>query len=112
MDTAVRDFIGTPEHLIRMAKEGRFGKQALVTFLAAAKRDAYLAACAAVEKEYTDACAASGDPCLAGGCAVEGEICLQPLLAADIGYFKRCGEEWARLFADPANRADQWRTVS
>ena len=110
MDTALRDFIGTPEHLIRLAQEGRFAKQVLVTLLADDKRQAYLEACAAVEKQYTDACAHSGDPCLAGGCAVEGEICLQPLLRADIDYFKKCGQEWATLFADPANRVEPWRS--
>jgi hypothetical protein len=112
MENALRDYIGTPEHLIRLAQEGRFAKQVLVKFLSTDKRQAYLDACAAIEKQYTIDCANSGDPCLAGGCAVEGEICLQPLLRADIEYFKACGQQWVKLFADPRNRDETWRGAS
>src|SRR5262245_20187036 len=99
--------VGSPEHLMELAREGRLSKEALVRFLAVDKRREYLAACAAIEKHYTEACTATGDPCLAGGCAVDGEICLQPVLSAGIEYARACGEAFIALFADVHNRADQ-----
>ena len=110
MDGAVRDVSGAPEQLIALAQQGRLSKALLVGFLARERRQAYLDACAAIEKRYTDERAATGDPCLESGCAVEGEICLQPLLRADTEYKKACGEEWAKLFVDPRNRSETWRT--
>ena len=67
-------------------------------------RRQFLDACAAIEKNYTDQCAAAKDPCLESGCSAEGEICLQPLLRAGTEYHKACAAEWAKLFADHANR--------
>jgi hypothetical protein len=98
----------TPEHLIELAENGELSKQALVGLLAVNKRQAFLDACAAVEKQYTDECAASGSPCLEGGCAVQGEMCLQPLLRAEVDYHKACGRVWLTLFADPRNRVTSW----
>ena len=43
-------------------------------------------------------------------CALEGEVCLQPLLRSHSDYLKACGQEWAKLFVDPRNRSDTWRT--
>jgi len=103
--------VGSPEHVIALALEGRLSKQALARFLAVDRRHEYLDACAAIEKGFTDACAAAGDPCLEGGCAVEGEACLQPLMNDGIGYYKACGEAFAKLFADPRNRTEDWQRL-
>jgi len=108
METMVHGQFGTPEHLIELAENGELTKQVLVRLLAIDKRQAFLDACAAVEKQYTDECGASGSPCLEGGCAVQGEMCLQPLLRAEIDYHKACGQVWSTLFADPRNRAESW----
>src|SRR6266496_1295346 len=81
MGNAVGASIGTPEHLIVVAQQGRLPKEVLVRFLAVDKRRPYLDACGAIEKRYTEECNATGDPCLEGGCAVEGEVCLQPISA-------------------------------
>ena len=81
----------------RDALEGRLSKLALADLLAADHRPTFLARCAAIEKRYTDDCAAANDPCLESGCAVEGEICLQPLLRAESDYNKACGALWIEL---------------
>jgi len=104
--------VGSPEHVMELAREGRLAKEALVTFLAFDKRREYLAACAAIEKHYTEGCTATGDPCLAGGCAVDGEVCQQPVLSAGLDYYKACGEAFIALFADPRNRSDEWQTAA
>ena len=109
MESAVGASIGTPEHLIVVARQGRLPKEVLVRFLAIDKRPVYLAACSAIEKRYTEECIATSDPCLEGGCAVDGEICLQPILRAGLDYLKACGDEWVTLFADPRNRVEAWR---
>lgn len=98
----------TAEQLITYARAGRLPKQFLATLLGDKSRARYLDACAAIEKTYTEACTAQHDPCLESGCALEGEICLQPLLRAGDDYHKLCGAEWIKLFVDPANRADGW----
>src|SRR4051812_20488728 len=103
--------VGSPQHLMELAREGRLSKEVLVTFLAFEKRRDYLAACAAIEKQYTEACTATGDPCQAGGCAVEGEICLQPVLSAGLDYYMACGDAFTTLFADSRNRSDEWQTA-
>jgi hypothetical protein len=108
METMLHGKFGTPEGLIQRAENGEMTKHELLRLLALHKRQAFLDACAAIEKQYTDACASSGSPCLEGGCAVEGEMCLQPLLRADLEYFKACGQVWSKLFADPPNRAEPW----
>jgi len=108
MGDVVGASIGTPEHLIAVARQGRLPKEVLVQFLSIDKRPVYLDACGAVEKRYTETCTASGDPCLEGGCAAEGEICLQPILRAGLDYLKTCGDEWVKLFADPRNRIEAW----
>jgi hypothetical protein len=100
--------VGTPEHLMELAREGRLSKEALAQFLAIDKRARFLNDCAAIEKGYTEACTATGDPCLEGGCAVEGDICLQPLMHAGLDYYKACGAAFTRLFGDPRNRSSAW----
>jgi hypothetical protein len=109
METTFGEYAGAPEHLIELALQGRFSKQLLAGFLAREKRQGYLDKCAAIERRLTEDCTNAGDPCLEGGCAAEGEICLQPILRADMSYLQAVGEEWAKLFADPRNRAEQWR---
>lgn len=96
------------DRVMAHAMAGRFAKDALASMLTPVSRTAFLDACAHVEKRYTEACAATHDPCLESGCSCEGEVCLQPLLRADAEYRKACGAEWVRLFADPANRDPFW----
>ena len=98
----------TPERLMALAAEGRLTKHALATLLAVPPRQVFLDACAAIEKKYTDECAAK-DPCLESGCSMEGEVCLQPLLRAGTEYHKACAAEWIKLFADPRHRIDAWK---
>ena len=100
--------VGTPEAVMEQARQGRLSKQALAQFLSIEKRADFLAVCAAIEKHMTEACTATGDPCLEGGCAVEGEICLQPLMAAGLDYYQACGEAFRGFFRDPKNRSSSW----
>jgi len=93
----------TPQ-LLKYAQEGRLTKHALASMLTPEPRRRFLEACAAIEKKYTDDCAAAKDPCLASGCSVEGEICLQPLLRAGTEYHKACAAEWEKLYARRENR--------
>ncbi len=112
-DRAVRTYIdqcaGTPDRLMTFAAEGHLPKRTLLNLITPDKRQAYLDACTAVEKKYTDDCAAENDPCLEPGCAVENEICLQPLLKAGIEYHKACAAEWIKMFANPRNRIEVWK---
>jgi len=85
------------DEMILLAVEGRLSKLALADLLTADKRQAFLDRCAAIEKHYTDECAANNDPCLESGCALEGEVCLQPLLRAECEYKKACGAVWIEL---------------
>jgi hypothetical protein len=98
--------IETPEEFITVADQGLLPKSVLANLLDIGHRQAFLDACAAIEKKYTEDCTATNDPCLESGCAVEGEICLQPLLRAGIEYHRACAAEWIKLFADPRNRID------
>lgn len=100
--------LGTPERLIAFAEEGHLSKQTLANLLTQTSRPAYIAACAAIEKRYTEACTAKNDPCLEEGCAVEGECCLQPLLNAGVEYYKACAAEWVGMFREPKNRIAAW----
>ena len=104
--------IDSPETLIRYATEGHLSKPALTSLLAPESRPAFLAACAEIEKGYTAACAATGNPCLASGCSCEGEVCLEPLLRAGSDYQKNCGAEWAKLFADGRHRDAGWKLTA
>ena len=102
----------TSEALMVKAIEGRLSKQALANFLTPQARSAFLRACANVEQRLTHACATAGDPCLESGCSCEGEVCLQPVLRAGSEYFRACGTEWVRFFADPQNRDSRWRRIA
>lgn len=98
-ETYLNQFAGTPERLMTLALEGGLTKLELVELLAPEKRQAFLEACAVIEKRYTVQCSAA-DPCMEAGCAVGGEICLQPLLRNRTAYEKECAIEWAKLFTD------------
>lgn len=102
----------TPESLTRLALTGRMPKQTLASLLVPESRRIFLAACAAIEKQYTDACATSGEPCLESGCSCEGEVCLQPLLRAGSDYRIACGAEWVKQFSIERNRESSWRVTS
>jgi hypothetical protein len=95
-----------PDQLIVKAAEGRFTKDELAGFLAIESRRPFLDACARIEKQFTEDCAAKNDPCLESGCSARGEICLQPLLHAGSAYFKACAAAWLPIFREPKNRAD------
>ena len=89
-----------------LAAKGRLSKHALATFLAVQSRQAFLEACAAIEKKYTEECAGANDPCLESGCSMDGgDVCLEPLMRAGTDYHKACAAEWVKLFAHCENRA-------
>lgn len=76
-------------------------KRELAALLGPECRQPFLERCAAIEKRYTDECAALNDPCLESGCSVagvEGEACLQPLLRSEAEYRKACVAEWRMFF--------------
>jgi hypothetical protein len=95
----------TPEQVMVMASEGRFTKAELAEFLSSERRRSFLNACARIEKQFTEDCAAKGEPCLESGCSANGEICLQPLLHAGSAYHKACAAAWLPIFRDPGNRS-------
>jgi hypothetical protein len=104
--------IGAPDCLMRFALDGHLSKSALASLLDANARGPYLHACGDIERKYTEACAATNDPCLEPGCSIDraaGEVCLQPILRAGVEYYKACAEEWARVFRSADNRIDAWR---
>jgi hypothetical protein len=101
--------VGTPDRLMQFAADGHLGKAALLDLVTTDQRQAYLDACAAIEKKFTNDCAAANDPCLEAGCSVEGEICLQPLLRAGAEYHKACAAQWIKIFANPSVRIDVWK---
>jgi hypothetical protein len=100
--------VGSPEKLMTFAAEGRLTKQVLGSLLEAGDAQAYLDACTVIEKQYTTDCAASDDRCMESGCAVEGEVCLEPLLKAGRDYQRACGAAWNILFEDPQHRTPTW----
>jgi len=84
--------------LMNFAERGMLGKAEMADLLPEEPRATFLAACARVEKAFTDACTADGDFCLASGCAMDGEVCLNALLNADLDYNQMCGQLWIPLF--------------
>ena len=76
-------------------------KNELAALLRSEYRQPFLERCAAIEKRYTEECAAQNDPCLESGCSVagvEGAACLQPLLRWDSEYRQACVAEWLTFF--------------
>lgn len=112
-DRAAREFVdtrlGTPEKLMAFAREGRLSKQTLANLLTHDERQRYLDACARIERMYTDDCAAKNDPCLASGCAVEGEGCLEAVLNGGVGYQQACAADWIERFASRRHRVEAWQ---
>jgi hypothetical protein len=107
--TGLDRYVGMPDRLMACAEAGQFPKGVLVNLLDLGHRQAYLDACAVIEKRYTEDCTRTNDACLESGCALEDGICLQPLLRAGIEYERACGAEWLKLFRDPRNRIDAWK---
>ena len=95
------------ERLVELARQGSLSKQELAGLLPPEKRKAYLDACAALEMRFTQDCTATGDPCLEGGCALEGEVCLEPLQRAEPEYKRACAEEWLKLFVETRDRVEE-----
>jgi hypothetical protein len=104
--------VATPDQLIAYAIEGRLSKHALAGLLTAAARRSFSDACGRIEQRFTNECRDLKDPCLASGCSADGERCLQPLLRAGIEYYRECGAEWAKLFADAVNRDASWKVTA
>jgi hypothetical protein len=100
--------VGSPGKLMTFAAQGHLTKQVLGSLLDADDRQTYLDACTVIEKRYTADCAAKHDPCLESGCALEGEVCLEPLLRAGLEYHRACGAAWKLLFEDPRHRTRAW----
>jgi len=91
-----KDF--SPSQLIQFAERGMLDKMEMADLLPDESRARFLAACSDVEHAFTQACAAHGDFCLASGCAMDEEVCLNALLNANPSYNKACGEVWLPLF--------------
>ena len=92
--------VGSPTRLMTFVAEGRLTKHVLGSLLGGDDALAYLDACSVIEQQYTADCAAKGDPCLESGCALEGEVCLEPLLQAGAsitGPARRHGEYGSRI---------------
>ena len=100
--------VGSPEKLMAFAEDGRLTKQVLGSLLGSDNGSAYLDRCTVIEKQYTADCAASDDLCMEAGCAVEGEVCLEPLLKAGREYRRACGAAWRIEFEDPQHRTPAW----
>ena len=97
--------IASPNQLIELARAGHFSKPDLAELLNPNARKTFLNFCASIEKRYTEACTSKHDPCLEGGCALDGEVCLQPLENAGVEYDRACGNAFVELYLDPKNRA-------
>jgi hypothetical protein len=95
----------SPDRVIELAGAGRIAKGELAELRNAHARAAFVNACAAIERSYTEACTAQHDPCLEGGCALEGEICLAPLERSHPEYERACGAAFVELYLNPSNRA-------
>jgi hypothetical protein len=111
-DEAVNRYLDSPEGLMTLAKDGHLSKFALASVLEPDSRQRFLQACAALEKRFTVECAAHGDTCLADGCAMEGEVCLNAVLKAGTEFQQACAAEWVALFRVENNRLPEWRKGS
>ena len=81
-DSEVVTYLGSPDRLMTVAGEGHLSKFALASVLESDSRQQFLDSCAVLEKRFTADCPAHGETCLADGCAMDGEVCLQALLKA------------------------------
>jgi hypothetical protein len=91
--------------LMHLAEEGLLEKQELADLLTPELRCEFLNGCEAVERDFTRACATDGNFCLPGGCALEGEACLNALLKVGPEYNKACGWLWLPLFRSSKHAA-------
>ena len=91
--------------LMDFTAEGVLDKELLAQLLPSEPRAVFLAGCAEVERDLTRACAARSDFCLASGCALEGESCLNALLNAAPEYNKACGRLWLPLYRSSQHSA-------
>lgn len=101
----------TPAKVMTFAIEGHLSKHALAGLLTPGARRAFYDECGRIERKYTEECRALSDPCLESGCSAEGERCLQPILRAGVDYYKACGTEWVKLFANESNRDNAWKAT-
>ena len=69
-------------------------------------RKTFFSRCDEIERGFTVACTCNDDPCMEGGCSVEGEdeTCLQPLERASGAYHKAIDDAFDEIYADPRNR--------
>lgn len=95
----------SPAQLMHFAEQGLLAKMEMAELLPSEPRAEFLNACAQVEKDFTHACAAQGDFCLASGCALDGESCLNALLNAGPEYNKACGRLWLPLYRSSKHAA-------
>ncbi len=103
--TNVLTATASPERVIELARAGSLAKTDLAELLNVDARQRFLTVCSTIERRYTEACTAQKDPCLESGCALEGEVCLQPIERAHGEYERACGNAFAELYLDPQNRA-------
>ena len=96
--------VASPSQVIERARAGEWSKFELAELLNSNARKTFLNFCGAIEKRYTEACTEAHDPCLESGCALEGEVCLQPLERAGVEYDRACGSAFVELYLDPKNR--------
>lgn len=88
----------TAAELMDFTAEGMLDKDMLAQLLPSEPRAVFLEGCARIERDITRACAARGDFCLASGCALQGESCLNAVLNAAREYNRACGRIWLPLF--------------
>jgi len=88
----------SPAQLIHFAEEGLLGKAEMAELLPSEPRAEFLHECAVIERDVTRACAAHGEFCLASGCALEGQSCLNAILSAGPAFNKACGQLWLALY--------------
>lgn len=103
--------VGTPEKLMKFAREAKFSKDGLARLLVSEIRPSFLSVCAVLEKEATNKCGSS-DPCLEDGCAFEGtdEVCLNAVLLSEGKCLKACTDVWINNFKNPENRIEIWKS--
>ena len=109
VDEEVAAYIGSPEGLMAFAGEGHVSKVSLASVLEPESRQKFLDACAALEKRFTAEGPTHGETCLADGCAMDGEVCLQALLKAGSAFQQACAAEWTQLFKVEGNRTAVWK---
>jgi hypothetical protein len=105
-------YLGSPERLMTAAQEGRLSNFVLASLLESDSRQHFLNACAALERQFTAECPSHGETCLADGCAMDGEVCLQALLKAGSAFQQACASEWVQLFKVERNRIAAWKKES